>query len=99
MPLPVRRTTPNGAVESERRRIARAIHDSVTQEVAVVIWQLRLACRTAPKQFELFRALEAAETAMGHLRALMRGLRSREIGGRGAQTGSQEVPPPQRDVR
>jgi signal transduction histidine kinase len=71
------RPTDRRALEDERRRIARAIHDSVTQEIAVVIWQLRMACNThSQENTQTLRALEVAESAMGHLRALMHGLRS-----------------------
>jgi signal transduction histidine kinase len=73
----------NHALEAERRRIARTIHDSITQEIAVVIWQLRMACGSAPQapdQIEIQRALAMAEAAMGHLRGLMRGLREQHRG-------------------
>ena len=68
------------SVEEEKLRIARAIHDSVTQELSVVIWQLRLACAhesTNEEDAGLRRALCAAESSMDRLRRLMSGLRTR----------------------
>jgi signal transduction histidine kinase len=84
MPLSSRSSNTR-AVEAERQRIARTIHDSVTQEIAVVIWQLRMACGSAPQapeQTEILRALEMAEAAMGHLRGLMRELRGNGVSDR-----------------
>jgi signal transduction histidine kinase len=74
------------SLESERLRIARAIHDSVTQEIVVIICQLRLACASAstnPIKIELLAALGIAEATMTRLRRLMRTLRSSSKRGNG----------------
>jgi signal transduction histidine kinase len=79
------RSSNNRALEAERRLIARAIHDSITQEIAVVIWQLRMACGAVPQahdQLELRRTLHLAETTMHDLRDLMRGLRGQDTSDR-----------------
>jgi signal transduction histidine kinase len=67
------------SLEEEKLRIARAIHDSVTQELSVIIWQLRLACAhesTNEADAGLRRALCAAEASMEQLRRLMGRLRT-----------------------
>jgi Histidine kinase len=97
------------SLEAEKTKIARAIHDSVTQELSVIIWQLTLACAqhsAAQERTSLKMVLHSAESCMARLRSLMHDLRSNGVPegrgvrycppGRGAATSS---PPSLRGTR
>jgi signal transduction histidine kinase len=74
----------------ERRRIAREIHDSVTQEFAVVIWQLRMAISCGPStenQLALQRTTATVEAGMAHLRRLIDELRAHDMRAMQDRTG------------
>jgi signal transduction histidine kinase len=77
----VTKSSDRSALDEERRRIARALHDSVTQELGVVLWQLRLARSSdvsVKDKIELDQTVLMAEAAMLRVRALMQVLRMRE---------------------